>query len=91
MNIIENPEHPMPWVNLNGNTSENLLADVYNVVAAYHDVIIAVQKSDLFHGRNGMDNEHRSALSSKKNDIVNELQRMHEYFCMMADWIEEHS
>lgn len=91
MNIIENPEHPMPWVNLNGNTSENLLEDVYKVVEAYENVITAVQKSDLFHGRNGMDNEHRSALANRESDIISKLWRMHEYFMMMADWIEEHS
>ena len=88
MSTFKSSAHPMPCVNLNGNSKDSLLEQAYSVIDSYEDVLKAVSRCDLFHGRNGADADHRRALSERSAEIIQHLHRMKEYFTDIANWID---
>ena len=66
----------LPYVNLNGNSKNQLLESTYSAYNALKEAKTALWRNDISHGRNGMNEDHRRKLQAqrlKHNEILDNL------------------
>lgn len=85
--VMKNPDAPMPYVSLGGNSKDSLLQQTSATLIAIRETVTAVAKNDMFHGRNSMDSNHRRKLIVKKDMILKQLRELENYFESVLDYI----
>lgn len=69
-----------PYFNLNGNSKNQLQKNACDIVESLNNSLLAIARSDIFHGRNGKDDLHRAILRSYQETMINQLNEMKTYF-----------
>lgn len=78
-----------PYVNLNGNSKDGMLNEIWDTVQSINVAIENTAKCDYDDGRNSLDNEHRIMMRNEKRSIIDKLHEIKESFTDLYNEIRE--
>lgn len=65
-----------PYININGNSAEDLQEQFYKIYKALQAAADTIQKTDYHNGRNATDQNHAQQMKAEKGAILDNLNTM---------------
>lgn len=62
-----------PYINMNGNTKESMIEELYDVVHSLDDAINKVTRCEYSDGRNSKDMNHSVQMREDRKKVLNQL------------------
>lgn len=69
-----------PYININGNSEEDLKDQFYKIYNAIQNTIDTIQKTEYHNGRNAMDHSHAQQMRSEKIAILDNLNNLQDQY-----------
>lgn len=79
--------NPLPYINLNGNTKDQLIGQTIKCVETSEQLMLEISRNDSFHGRNSINSKHHAELTAKKIELLNSVKELKTYFENNIDYI----
>jgi hypothetical protein len=80
MNTAEKNTLTPPYINLNGNSFEDIRKQFITISKVLGEAADTIQRSDYSNARNATDHEHAEKLRSEKNAILKSLKEFRESY-----------